>query len=151
MKTATESSTDHWTPTSAVSIGAVNIGRAARRSGISVKMIRYYESIGLVSPADRTSSNYRTFDAGDISRLEFIKRSRALGFSLDEIRRLLSLWDDDGRSSADVKALVTAHIAELDARIAALKSMRGTLKHLAEGCDGDDRPDCPIIDDLAGV
>jgi len=128
----------------------VNIGAAARRSGITVKMIRYYESTGLIAPAERTAGNYRTYDARDVSRLEFIKRSRSLGFSLDEIRQLLALWDDSGRASAEVKSLVLAHIAELDGRIAALKSMRGTLRHLAERCDGDDRPDCPIIDDLAG-
>jgi Cu(I)-responsive transcriptional regulator len=130
---------------------AVSIGRAAGRSGISVKMIRYYESIGLIAAAGRTEGNYRTYDAADIDRLEFIKRSRSLGFSLEEIRRLLSLWDDGARSSADVKALVLHHIAELDSRIAALKAMRHTLKYLADACDGDDRPDCPIIDDLAGA
>jgi MerR family transcriptional regulator, copper efflux regulator len=128
----------------------LNIGAAAHRSGITVKMIRYYESIGLIAPADRTASNYRTYDERDISRLEFVKRARSLGFSLDEIRQLLALWDDSGRASAEVKSLVLAHISELDARIAALKSMRGTLRHLADRCDGDDRPDCPIIDDLAG-
>jgi Cu(I)-responsive transcriptional regulator len=130
---------------------AVNIGAAARRSGLTVKMIRYYESIGLVAPADRSAGNYRTYDRRDIDRLEFIKRARGLGFSLDEIRQLLALWDDSGRASAEVKALVTSHIAELDGRIAALKGMRRTLAHLAERCDGDDRPDCPIIDDLAGA
>jgi Cu(I)-responsive transcriptional regulator len=128
----------------------LNIGAAAHRSGITVKMIRYYESIGLIAPADRTASNYRTYDERDISRLEFVKRARGLSFSLDEIRQLLALWDDSGRASAEVKSLVLAHITELDARIAALKSMRGTLRHLADRCDGDDRPDCPIIDDLAG-
>ena len=130
---------------------AVNIGTAARRSGITVKMIRYYESIGLIAPAGRSAGNYRTYDRRDIDRLEFIKRARGLGFSLEEIRQLLALWDDSGRASAEVKALVTAHVAELDARIAALKSMRRTLADLAERCDGDDRPDCPIIDDLAGA
>jgi MerR family copper efflux transcriptional regulator len=128
----------------------LNIGAVAHRSGITVKMIRYYESIGLIAPADRTASNYRTYDERDISRLEFVKRARGLGFSLDKIRQLLALWDDSGRASAEVKSLVLAHITELDARIAALKSMRGTLRHLADRCDGDDRPDCPIIDDLAG-
>jgi MerR family copper efflux transcriptional regulator len=128
----------------------VSIGAAAHRSGITVKMIRYYESIGLIAPADRTASNYRTYDERDISRLEFVKRARGLGFSLDEIRQLLALWDDSGRASAEVKSLVLAHITELDARIAALKSMRGTLRLLADRCDGNDRPDCPIIDDLAG-
>jgi MerR family transcriptional regulator, copper efflux regulator len=129
----------------------VNIGTAARRSGITIKMVRYYESIGLIAPADRTEGNYRTYDARDINHLEFVKRARGLGFSLDEIRQLLALWDDSTRASAEVKALVTSHIAELDARIAALKSMRRTLAHLAERCDGDERPDCPIIDDLAGL
>jgi Cu(I)-responsive transcriptional regulator len=130
---------------------AVNIGTAARRSGITVKMIRYYESIGLIAPADRSAGNYRTYDARDINRLELIKRARGLGFSLEAIGQLLALWDDGSRASAEVKALVMSHIAELDARIAALKSMRRTLAHLAERCDGDDRPDCPIIDDLAGA
>ena len=129
----------------------VSIGAAAHRSGITVKMIRYYESIGLIAPADRSAGNYRTYDRRDINRLEFIKRARGLGFSLDEIRQLLALWDDGGRASAEVKALVTSHIAELDGRIAALKSMRRTLANLAERCDGDERPDCPIIDDLAGI
>ena len=129
---------------------AVNIGTAARRSGITVKMIRYYESIGLIAPADRSAGNYRTYDQRDINRLEFIKRARSLGFALEEIRQLLALWDDSGRASAEVKALVTGHIAALDARIAALKGIRRTLAHLAERCDGNERPDCPIIHDLAG-
>lgn len=130
---------------------ALNIGGAANRSGISVKMIRYYESIGLIAPADRTEGNYRTYGDNDIHRLEFIKRARSLGFSLDEIRHLLALWDDGDRASAEVKSLVLSHIAELDTRIVALKSMRRTLYHLAERCDGNDRPHCPIIDDLAGA
>jgi MerR family transcriptional regulator, copper efflux regulator len=130
---------------------SLNIGGAAKRSGISVKMIRYYESIGLAAQADRTEGNYRTYGDDDIHRLEFIKRARGLGFALDEIRHLLALWDDGGRASAEVKSLVLSHIAELDARIAALKSMRRTLHHLAQRCDGDDRPHCPIIDDLAGA
>jgi MerR family transcriptional regulator, copper efflux regulator len=139
----------HSHPRDTPSRAGVNIGAAARRSGITIKMIRYYESIGLVAPADRTAGNYRTYDERDISRLEFVKRSRNLGFSLDEIRQLLALWDDSGRASAEVKSLVLSHIAELDARIAALKGIRGTLRHLAERCDGDDRPDCPIIERLA--
>jgi Cu(I)-responsive transcriptional regulator len=136
---------------STASHAAVNIGTAARRSGITVKMIRYYESIGLMAPADRSAGNYRTYGHRDINRLEFIKRARDLGFALEEIRQLLALWDDSGRASAEVKGLVTTHIAALDARIAALKSMRRTLAHLAERCDGNDRPDCPIIDDLSGA
>jgi len=137
--------------TNTASHAAVNIGAAARRSGITVKMIRYYESVGLIAPADRSAGNYRTYGRRDINRLEFIKRARGLGFSLDAIRQLLALWDDGGRASAEVKALATGHIAELDSRIAALRSMRRTLAHLADRCDGDDRPDCPIIDDLAGA
>jgi MerR family transcriptional regulator, copper efflux regulator len=141
----------HTQSTRKRALAGVKIGAAARRSGITVKMIRYYESIGLMAPADRTEGNYRTYDGRDVNRLEFVKRARGLGFSLDEIRQLLALWDDCTRASAEVKALVTSHIAELDARIAALKSMRGTLRHLADRCDGDERPDCPIIDDLAGI
>ena len=136
---------------SIASHAAVNIGAAARRSGITVKMIRYYEAVGLIAPADRSAGNYRTYDRRDINRLEFIKRARGLGFSLEAIRQLLALWDDNGRASAEVKALVATHIAELDSRIASLKGMRRTPAHLAERCDGDNRPDCPIIDDLAGA
>jgi len=136
---------------STTSHATVTIGAAARRSGITVKMIRYYESVGLIAPADRSAGNYRTYDRRDIDRLEFIKRGRSLGFSLETIRQLLALWDDSGRASAEVKALAISHIAELDSRIAALKGMRRTLAHLAERCDGDDRPECPIINDLAGI
>jgi Cu(I)-responsive transcriptional regulator len=114
-------------------------------------MIRHYESIGLIPAPDRRDSNYRDYGHHDLHRLGFVRRARDLGFSMDAIRDLLRLWGDRNRSSADVKQLTEAHIAELDAKIALLKDMRGTLAHLADACDGDDRPDCPIIAELAGV
>lgn len=128
----------------------MQIGEAARTTGVSAKMIRHYESIGLVPAADRRDSNYRDYGHHDLHRLGFIRRARDLGFSIDEIRDLLRLWGDRTRSSADVKRLTTAHIAELDLKIGLLTEMRATLSHLADACDGDHRPDCPIIDSLAG-
>lgn len=129
----------------------MQIGEASRRSGVSAKMIRHYESIGLIPDAHRRSSNYRDYDADDVHRLGFVRRARDLGFSIDEIRDLLRLWTDRRRSSRNVKALTLSHIAELDRRIALLGEMRATLAHLAHCCDGDDRPDCPIIESLAGA
>ena len=129
----------------------MQIGEASRASGVSAKMIRHYESIGLIPAAARRESNYRDYDAEDVHRLGFIRRARDLGFSIDEIRDLLKLWGDRRRSSRDVKALTLAHIAELDEKIALLGEMRTTLAHLADCCDGNGRPDCPIIDSLAGV
>ena len=128
-----------------------SIGRAAAASGVSAKMIRYYESIGLLGPAARTGANYRTYDRAAIQTLRFIARARALGFSLDEIGRLLALWREPSRSSAEVKALALHHIADLDQRIAALQSMRTAIEHAAAQCHGDDRPDCPILDELSGA
>jgi len=128
----------------------LTIGEASAASGVSAKMIRYYESIGLVQPAVRTESNYRTYDARAVENLRFVARARHLGFSMEEIGRLLTLWHDRGRASADVKALALAHIAELEARISAMTAMKATLEHLASRCHGDDRPDCPIIDGIAG-
>lgn len=128
----------------------MQIGRAAKASGVSAKMIRHYESIGLIPAPDRRHSNYRDYAAADIHRLGFVRRARDLGFSIVEIRDLLRLWADTGRSSADVKALARAHIGELDAKITLLMEMRNTLSGLADACDGDHRPDCPIIDSLAG-
>jgi MerR family copper efflux transcriptional regulator len=128
----------------------MQIGEAARLSGVSAKMIRHYEAIGLVPAAGRRDSNYRDYGHHDVHRLGFIRRARDLGFSIDEIRDLLRLWADKSRSSADVKQLAIARLAELDAKIALLTEMRGTLSGLAEACDGDDRPDCPIIEGLAG-
>lgn len=127
----------------------MNIGQAARRSGLSTKMIRYYESIGLLKPATRTDSGYRVYQAEDLHSLAFIKRSRDLGFSLEEVGKLLTLWQDRGRASADVKALALQHIDELNRRIEELVSLRDTLGELVAHCQGDDRPDCPILKDLA--
>ena len=127
----------------------MQIGEASRLTGVSAKMIRHYESIGLIPSADRRDSNYRDYGHHDIHRLGFIRRARDLGFSIDQIRDLLKLWGDTQRSSADVKALTEGHIAELDGKIRLLGEMRSTLAHLADACDGDHRPDCPIIEGLA--
>ncbi len=128
----------------------MQIGEAARLTGVSAKMIRHYESIGLIPSAARRDSNYRDYGSHDVHRLGFIRRARDLGFSMDEIRDLLRLWADTHRSSAEVKALTEAHVAELDGRIALLREMRDTLKTLSKACDGDHRPHCPIIRALAG-
>ncbi|MDD2060241.1 Cu(I)-responsive transcriptional regulator [Pseudomonas sp. GD03860] len=127
----------------------MNIGQAARRSGLSAKMIRYYESIGLLKPALRSDSGYRLYSQDDLHSLAFIKRSRDLGFSLEEVARLLTLWQDRQRASADVKALASQHIDDLNRRIEELVSLRDTLSELVAHCQGDDRPDCPILKDLA--
>ena len=128
----------------------LTIGEAAAASGVSAKMIRYYESIGLIRPATRTASNYRTYDTRSVETLRFVASARHLGFSMEEIGRLLALWQDRARASADVKALAVKHIDELEARIAQMTAMKATLEHLAARCHGDDRPDCPIIDGIAG-
>lgn len=130
--------------------GPVNIGEAARASGVSAKMIRYYERIGLLPPSPRTEGNYRVYDPRALHVLRFIHRARSLGFSLEEIRTLLSLWHDRARASADVKAITLRHVADLDARIRELQGMRDTLVTLADACHGDDRPDCPILEGVAG-
>ncbi len=127
----------------------MNIGQAAEAAGVNAKMIRYYESIGLISAASRTDSGYRQYRDKDIRTLRFIKRSRDLGFSIERIRTLLSLWEDRGRKSGDVKKLAGQYIAELDRDIEKLQSIRDQLQHLADCCHGDHRPDCPIIEDLA--
>lgn len=127
----------------------MNIGEAARSSKVSAKMVRHYEQMGLIRPRPRTESGYRQYHARDIHLLRFIRRARDLGFSLDQIRQLLSLWDDPNRASADVKRLAEAHIADLDMRIAALTDMRNTLTTLADTCQGDRRSDCPILHQLA--
>lgn len=128
----------------------MNIGEASAASGVSAKMIRYYEEIGLIAPAGRTASNYRFYDADSVNRLRFVRRARGLGFSLEETERLLKLWDDKARASAEVKALALAHVEALEAKIAEMKAMRDTLAHLADRCQGDDRPNCPILADLEG-
>jgi MerR family copper efflux transcriptional regulator len=127
----------------------MNIGQAAEAAGVNAKMIRYYESIGLISAASRTGSGYRQYNEKDIRTLRFIRRSRDLGFSIERIKTLLSLWEDRSRKSADVKQLAGQYIAELDRDIEKLQSIRDQLRHLADCCQGDQRPDCPIIEDLA--
>jgi MerR family transcriptional regulator, copper efflux regulator len=128
----------------------MQIGEAARHTGVSAKMIRHYEAIGLIPAADRRDSNYRDYGHHDLHRLGFIRRARDLGFSIEEIRNLLRLWGDTARASADVKALTQSHIAELDKKIALMGEMRQTLATLSDACDGNHRPDCPIIATLAG-
>ncbi|MGE4336948.1 MAG: Cu(I)-responsive transcriptional regulator [Pigmentiphaga sp.] len=126
----------------------MNIGEAAKASKVSAKMIRYYEQIGLIPPVGRADSGYRIYMQADIHRLNFIRRARDLGFSVAEISNLLSLWNDQSRQSADVKRLAEQHIAELEQRMANLRQMTDTLKTLIACCAGDDRPDCPILDEL---
>lgn len=129
----------------------MNIGQASSASGVSAKMIRYYESIGLISPPLRTESNYRVYGADEVHTLRFVKRARTLGFSVEETATLLGLWQDKTRASAEVKDIATAHIGALETKITELQSMVKTLKHLAHCCSGDNRPNCPILDDLAGT
>jgi len=128
---------------------SLNIGEAAKASGVTAKMIRHYESIGLLPAARRSESGYRMYGDQDVRVLQFIHRSRALGFSLDQIASLLALWQDKGRASADVRRLARQHIDALDRKIAELESMKRTLASLADSCHGDQRSDCPILDDLA--
>jgi Cu(I)-responsive transcriptional regulator len=126
----------------------VNIGQASKASGISQRMIRHYEKIGLIPPAARRDSGYRDYDQRDLHTLRFIGRARDMGFPIEEIRTLLGLWHDRDRSSAEVKMLALSRAAELRTRIAVLQEMQRTLEHLAASCHGDDRPDCPILDEL---
>lgn len=126
----------------------MKIGEVALASGVSAKMIRYYESIGLIRPADRSSKGYRAYTETDVHTLRFVRRGRELGFDMDEIGALLTLWQDRGRKSGEVKRLALTHVADLQRRIVALQSMAKTLEELAHCCRGDDRPDCPILEDL---
>lgn len=126
-----------------------SIGRAAGLSGMTSRMIRHYESLGLIPKAARTTGDYRIYSAADIHSLRFIRRARNLGFSMEEIRSLLGLWRNRRRASAEVKRLALGHIADLDAKIDEMRSMRAALADLAAHCHGDDRPECPILDDLA--
>lgn len=127
----------------------MNIGQTATASGVSAKMIRHYEAIGLIPPPQRTAAGYRQYDAQDVHVLAFIRRGRELGFSIARIRSLLALWQDRERASGEVKALVLAHIGELEDKIAGLLEMRDTLRYLAAHCHGDARPECPILTRLA--
>ncbi len=126
-----------------------NIGAASKASGVSAKMIRHYEDIGLLPKVARSFGNYRVYSANDIHVLRFIGRARDLGFSIEEIRELLGLWRNKSRSSAAVKKIAGKHIADLRVKIAELESMVQTLEHLTRNCHGDHRPDCPILDDLS--
>ena len=128
----------------------MNIGDAARASGVSAKMIRYYERIGLIRVAGRTGSGYRTYTESDVRTLCFVHRSRGLGFPLAAIRRLLALWQDGTRTSRDVKRIALNTIEDLHRKAAELDGMVRALEHLAANCHGDERPDCPIIDGISG-
>ncbi len=127
----------------------MNIGEAAEATGVTAKMIRHYEQIGLIPEAGRTGSGYRVYGPKDLSTLSFIRRARDLGFSIAQIRDLLTLWQDRARASADVKRIASEHIDEMKAKMALLQEMVHTLEHLSAHCHGDDRPDCPILEQLS--
>ena len=129
----------------------MNIGEAARHSGVSAKMIRHYESRGLLRQPKRTGAGYRIYDQNDVHTLRFVRRARDLGFSIKEIKDLLSLWRNRQRASGDVRTIAQRHIADLDAKIVELQAMRRTLEDLVRHCHGDHRPACPILQDLAGI
>ena len=129
--------------------GLRNIGDASSASGVSAKMIRHYESLGLLPEPQRTAAGYRVYDDTDVHSLRFIRRARDLGFSMKEVEQLLSLWRNRRRASADVRKVAQEHIADLDRRITELQEMRKTLEHLVHHCRGDHRPECPILDGLA--
>jgi len=133
----------------AIGRGLLDIGRASKESGVSVKMIRHYEAIGLLKNVARTHANYRIYSDSDAHTLRFIKRARTLGFSMEDIRELLSLWQNKARSSAAVKKIAAGHMAGLKQRIGEMQAMVATLEHLTHHCHGDHRPACPILDDLA--
>ena len=128
----------------------MNIGEAAGASGVSAKTIRYYEAAGLIATANRSAGGYRVYTQEDVHVLRFIKRARDLGFSIERIRRLLDLWQNKSRASRDVKRLALDHIAEITAKIAAMSTVRDAVQELADKCEGDDRPECPILRDLEG-
>jgi len=127
----------------------MNIGTVSKKSGVSAKTIRYYESIGLIPQADRAENGYRDYGDNDVQTLRFIKQSRSLGFSVGDVSGLLDLWLNKSRASADVKAVALKRIADVEERIGELESIRDTLKNLTECCQGNDRPDCPILEGLA--
>lgn len=127
----------------------MNIGEAAKISGVNAKLIRHYESIGIIPKAHRSDAGYRVYTEADVNILSFVKRSRTLGFSMKEIKKLVSLWRNKSRASSEVKNLATKHVEEMEKKIFELQCMVKTLKHLAKNCHGDHRPDCPILNDLA--
>ena len=127
----------------------MNIGGAAKASGVSAKMIRHYESVGLFPEASRTEAGYRQYTDKEVHTLKFIRQSRDLGFSIEQIRELLGLWQNRRRPSRQVKSLAEAHIRELEEKLREIQAMKATLEHLVHCCHGDDRPDCPIIETLA--
>jgi MerR family copper efflux transcriptional regulator len=127
----------------------MNVSHAARRSGLPAKTIRYYEEIGLIQP-DRAANGYRDYTADDIHRLAFLKRARGLGFSIEECRQLMALYRDKGRASHDVREIAKSHVVAIEEKVRELNSMRATLTRLIHACHGDERPDCPILDDIAG-
>ena len=127
----------------------MNVGTAARRSGLPAKTIRYYEDIGLIRPA-RTQNGYRDYTGDDIHRLTFLRRARGLGFSIENCRQLMALYRDKSRASHDVRELAKNHVAAIEEKVRELQSMRATLQTLIHACHGDERPDCPILDDMAG-
>ncbi len=127
----------------------MNVGSAARRSGLPAKTIRYYEDIGLIRPA-RAANGYRDYSGDDLHRLAFLRRARSLGFSIDECRQLMALYGDKARASHDVRQLARNHVTAIDEKVRELQAMRATLEKLIHACHGDHRPDCPILDDIAG-
>lgn len=129
----------------------MNIGEVAKRSGLPAKTIRFYEDIGLVEPQARRANGYRDFDQRDLHELRFVARARSLGFTVEQCRVLLDLFRDRSRASADVKAIAQARVADIERKIEELMAMRAMLEHLIERCHGDDRPECPILEDLAGT
>jgi MerR family gold-responsive transcriptional activator of gol and ges genes len=129
----------------------MNIGEASQASGVSAKMIRYYEETGLIPAAGRSRSGYRIYGPKEVQTLRFIRRARDLGFPMEKVADLLALWQDRSRASADVKHLAEAQVAALEARIVEMQAMQATLRHLVHACAGDERPDCPILTDLGGT
>ena len=127
------------------------IGAIAKETGLSAKTIRYYEESGLIPKAERGENGYRLYNEKSVHRLRFVKRARDLGFSVEDVRNLLALWDDEERPSAEVKSVAQRHLNAIEEKIDKLQAMRKTLKHLIAGCHGDERPDCPILDDLASL
>lgn len=127
----------------------MNIGQAAKISGVNAKLIRHYEEIGIIPKASRSEAGYRTYAEADVHILSFVKRARNLGFSMKEIKKLVGLWRNKSRASSEVKSLALKHVEEMEMKISELQEMAKTLKHLAKNCHGDGRPDCPILNNLA--